>query len=464
MKWKLTGRFLLSVVIIVVIVLIANIIILIATAVVTRDYPAKITNSPENFTRSFEENISIKEGKPLLSDQGVEKLREANAWIEFLDTNGNVISHTFAPPEAPTHYSPVELVNKYRYSEGKGYTSYVYFKDDISYIINIQDPETFRYVGVWNLKQTFGWISSYTLYIIIADILITIIIAFFFGRSLTKPLSQILNHIQNLRNREFTTIQPRKGLYGEVFHNLSEVSNALAMQEKERAQLEKMREEWISNVSHDMKTPLASIRGYAEIMQDETSTKQELKSYAGIIEKQSMHMNDLLEDLNLTMRLRNQQLPLQLQQTNMVTFLREMVIQLLNEPKYEHTTIHFMPSTENLYSEIDRHFMERAMYNFIYNALLHNDEDVELTIAIAVEQHELYIKIQDNGKGIEEEDLDHIFERYYRGTSTAHTDGTGLGTAIARDIIIAHHGEVWMTSIVNEGTTVHILLPQLIVT
>lgn len=237
------------------------------------------------------------------------------------------------------------------------------------------------------------------------------------------------------------------------------MSEELAAHEQERLRLENMREEWISNISHDMKTPLASIRGYAEIMQ-EADNLNEVLTYAHVIEKQSRHMGELLDDLNLTMRLRNQQLPLQLAPTNLVTFSRELIIGLLNEPQFESYDLQFDTKIADITCTIDRHFIERALLNFIYNAMHHNDDSIRIILTITTKGNDAYLTIQDNGKGIAEDELSHIFERYYRGTNTAHTTGTGLGTAIARDIIEAHGGTVWLTSTLNEGTTVHITLPK----
>ena len=111
----------------------------------------------------------------------------------------------------------------------------------------------------------------------------------------------------------------------------------------ERDQLDQMREEWISNVSHDMKTPLASIHGYAELMKDSSTdiTPQELYEYTSIINRQSKYMKDLLDDLNLTMRLRNQQLPLQFEDVNIVGFIREMTIELLNDSSFGDRQVEF---------------------------------------------------------------------------------------------------------------------------
>ena len=217
-----------------------------------------------------------------------------------------------------------------------------------------------------------------------------------------------------------------------------------------------MREEWISNVSHDMKTPLASIRGYAELLNDAQITNIEQMEYAQIIEKQSLHMQNLLDDLNLTMRLRHQQLPLTRKEVNMVPFIREIVIETLNTPQYEQANLAFEAVTENSLHQIDEHFMRRAIMNFLHNALLHNVPDVSVHVSV----DENTITISDNGKGIAPEDLEHIFERYYRGTNTDKTAGTGLGTAIARDIIEAHGGTVTITSEKGKGTSVIIYLQK----
>lgn len=142
------------------------------------------------------------------------------------------------------------------------------------------------------------------------------------------------------------------------------MSSELAAYEQERKRLEIMREEWISNVSHDMKTPLASIRGYAELLNDESLTPSEQTKYARIIEKQSLHMQDLLDDLNLTMRLRHQQLPLSFTEVNMVQFIREIVIDTLNMPQYEQANIDFDANANLIQHSIDIHFMRRAVMNF----------------------------------------------------------------------------------------------------
>lgn len=166
-------------------------------------------------------------------------------------------------------------------------------------------------------------------------------------------------------------------------------------------------------------------------------------------------MRELLDDFTLTMRLRQQQMPLQLVETNIVSFVRELVIDVLNDPSFSEHNISFEAQTERLMKSIDSHLMKRALLNFIYNALVHNDAQVALEISV---EEPATIIIRDQGKGIAEADLPQIFERYYRGTNTENIKGTGLGMAIARDIIQVHGGEVIVTSKIDVGTTVVVRL------
>ncbi|MFJ7186653.1 HAMP domain-containing sensor histidine kinase [Lysinibacillus xylanilyticus] len=459
MKWKLTARFLLSVLSIVIIVIFVNTAILIGllTYRLSNDYDGVTADTEENFVRDFKKYIEISNDTPSVSEEGLQHLHQRNAWIQLLDVNGQVLASHFAPDKAQSHYTPIDLIQVYKYKEFDGETTvYVGSKDDVSYLIGIKGSGTTRLVMHFSESSVLQFIGKFGLFIVIADLLVATLVGWLFGRTLTKPLYALIERIRHLKNREHLPSKMPGGVYKPVFENLKEVSRELAAHEQERKRLEMMREEWISNVSHDMKTPLASIRGYAELLNDGKMTPGEQTEYAQIIEKQSLHMQDLLDDLNLTMRLRHQQLPLSLTEVNMVQFIREIVIDTLNTPQYEQANIEFNATKDVIKYHIDEHFMRRAVMNFLHNALLHNPSDVAVNVLV----DDTSITISDNGKGISAEDLEHIFERYYRGTNTEQTLGTGLGTAIARDIIEAHGGTVTITSEEQQGTTVSIQLQE----
>lgn len=457
MKWRLTAQFLLSVLSIAIIVIFVNTAIFIGLFVYqqTTNFQAPELTNSEQFTREFQQYIHYRNGDISFDDKGLQQLKEHNAWIHVLNENGDSIGEHNVPDNAPTHYSPLELIQTYKYRTFDAATTvYMGGNDEFNYLIGIQDSNVSRVIWNFSTSSFLQFLGKFGLAIVIADLLVTALVGWFFGRALTKPLYALIRQIQHLKNHKHKQGKTPKGLYKPVIANLNEVSRELAAHDLERKRLELMREEWISNVSHDMKTPLASIRGYSELLSEGNVTGDEQVEYARIIEKQSRHMQDLLDDLNLTMRLRHKQLPLQRNDTNIVQFIREIVIDTLNMPQYEYATIEFDASADNITQCIDVHFMRRAITNILYNALLHNPSNVEIKIYVDVDA----ITISDNGKGIAAEDLAHIFDRYYRGTNTEHTVGTGLGTAIARDIIEAHGGTVSITSNENEGTTVSIHL------
>ena len=457
MKWRLTARFLLSILSIVIIVIFVNTAILIGLLMYQQlnKFESATADTEEIFVRSFQQYIDISNGQPTVNEEGLQQLHQRNAWIQLLDANGQVINAYFAPQKALAHYAPVDLIQVYKYKEfDVDTTVYVGNKENISYLIGIKGSGVSRLVVHFSGASTLQLIGKYGLLIVIADLLVATLVGWVFGRTLTKPLYAMIERIQHLKNHNHVPIKVPKGLYRPVFENLSKVSSELAAHEQERKRLEMMREEWISNVSHDMKTPLASIRGYAELLSDSDVSPKEHNEYVRIIEKQSLHMQDLLDDLNLTMRLRHQQLPLTLTEVNIVQFMREIVIDTLNTPPYEQANIEFDATGEVIVHSIDEHFMRRAVINFLYNAILHNPPEVCVRVLVDANT----ITITDNGHGISAEDLTHIFERYYRGTNTEQKQGTGLGTAIARDIIEAHGGTVSITSEDEKGTTVTIHL------
>ncbi len=459
MKWKLTIRYLISVLSIVFIVIFLNTFILIGMLFYQQIHGIdEVTeNSGETFTRGFNQYISLENGEPVVSEEGIEALRVFGAWIQILDQNGQVQSSYLAPEDLSTHYSPMELIHKYKYRDDELNTYFIGEFESYSYLIGVPDSKEERFIFMMDPRTVFSYATKFLLAIVIVDLFIAMLVGLLFSTVLTRPVSNIIDRISQLKKRNFTVQETKKpGIYKPVFSNLNDVSQTLQAHEEERLKLEKMREEWISNVSHDIKTPLASIRGYAELLRDQDVSKLERLEYSEVIERQSIYMKDLLDDFNLTMRLRNQDMPLTLQETRLESFVREIVIDLLNDPQFGQYEISFISDSPDLKWNIDRHLMKRAILNFIYNALIHNDENIAVTIRI----HTDSLTIEDNGKGISADDLEQIFERYYRGTNTDNIRGTGLGMAISRDIIEAHGGKVSLTSKIGIGTTVEIRLNE----
>ena len=466
MKWRLTGRYMVSVIIVTIITVFINLFVFMIWLVLQANSQHNEENTPETFTRSFEQYVSFSDQGITVNKEGQKALKQQNAWIQILDENGQDVYHAQAPKGLKNKYTPIDIVNLHKYKD-KQLLSTIYAGGkkvkgkEYSYFIGFKDPSIGKYLFSFDTKDLVTRFNIGTMILLSIDAIIALLIGYLFSRQLTKPLGRAIHSIQRLANGDYTTNLPAKGIYKDVFYNVNHLSEQLASSKKEKDKLEQMREEWISHISHDIKTPLASIQGYAEIMKDPKYplSKQDIRHYAGIIENKSLYIKDVMEDLNLTTRLKNNGVMLNKELVNIVSLLRETLIDILNDSRYADQTIELQTNEDKLMLNIDKILMRRAVTNLILNALVHNDPDV--TIIVQLEQKEkTHITIKDNGRGIEEAELEKVFDRYYRGTNTGVSHaGSGLGMAIAKDIIVKHGGDITIRSSIGKGTTIDIQLP-----
>ncbi|MGC6588526.1 sensor histidine kinase [Paenibacillus sp. Dod16] len=474
MKWKLTGRYLVSVVLIVVIVIIMNIVVIIGLFIlqsVNEDLDLPILNrqtSAESISRSFQEHIVITESGASISEKGKEILEKNQAWVQILDEDGGEIYRYLAPEEAKTKYAPIDIVQIYKYVE-KEVLSTVFvgekkgFEHRYSYLVGFTTPYLERQVLTFDSRNFAQMFKVFSVSIITIDGFIALCIAYIFSKRLTKPMLILIDSIKRLAGRDYNVYHQPEGIYKDVFANINLLSQELKSSEKERKKLDAMKEEWIGNISHDIKTPLASIQGYAEMIKDTEYqfSMDEIRDYAGIIEGKSKYLRDVIEDLNLSTRLRNKELTLKKKNVNIVSLVRNVVIDTLNDPRYANRDIDFSSSHEVIKIEVDDILIRRAISNLIYNAIVHNREDISIKVQVEKYDEQILIRIEDNGKGIKQEELGRIFDRYYRGTNTGELHkGSGLGMAITHDIVIAHGGNIQVHSTVGQGTVLEIKLER----
>ena len=152
-------------------------------------------------------------------------------------------------------------------------------------------------------------------------------------------------------------------------------------------------------------------------------------------------------------------LPLNKTENDMVRFIKEIVIDILNNPDYQARNINFASENKSLVFYFDTSLMKRAINNLIYNSLVHNYADTIINVSVYTTDR-LEIHIEDNGRGMSEEEVRNLFSRYFRGTSTKEKpEGTGLGMAIAKQIIELHEGEIFVKSRPGIGTSFLVSFP-----
>lgn len=301
--------------------------------------------------------------------------------------------------------------------------------------------------------------------------------AILYGWHIGKPLFRIISWINHLAEGSYVTPESTKQMYNkktgklkgpyrlykDVFLNIEHLTNRLREIENEREQLEKMKREWMAGISHDLKTPLTYITGYSALMlsSDHEWSEEEKEKFLQEIQQKGDHMKELIEDLNLSFRLHDSQIPLKKEEINIIEFTRRMIADMTNDPRSEHYHFSFHADKTNIIIPIDTKLLHRSLQNLFMNAVLHNPVETKIHTSILLKDT-VHIIIEDTGVGMDEMTVQNLFKQYYRGTTTnVSNEGTGLGMAIAQKIITAHGGTIQVNSEIEKGTTIHITLPTL---
>lgn len=419
---------------------------------------------PKTFTEDFRKQILFVKDKPQVKQSGTELLQENGIGLQILDQSGYEIFSYQKPEQAGDTYSNTELLHLYQTGqlENSEMTSFIgtvtLNGNDYAYILHF--PVKISKITMYLNGDRFT--GGKTIIILIVGILFAVVLVsgIIYGFWTTRIMNRLTVFVKEIATRSYQHIQVH-GAFGDIYDSLNTLDTEIKASDRLREQTEKMREEWIANITHDLKTPLSPIKGYAEILQENHSrTHEQCGRYARVILKNVAYMEMLIDDLKLTYQLKNGMIPLERQEQNFVRFLKELVIDILNNPEYERRTIIFETTVERVLFSFDKTLLTRAFQNLIINAFVHGNENTELTLQISVIDNMFKIVVSDNGNGMTSEETDSLFQRYYRGTNTERkSEGTGLGLAITKSIIELHDGIISVSSIPGIGTSFQIQFP-----
>ncbi len=230
----------------------------------------------------------------------------------------------------------------------------------------------------------------------------------------------------------------------------------------EQERLENMRKDFVANVSHELKTPLTSIKSYAETLLDGTLDDRETtEHFLEVINSEADRMTRLVRDLLELSRLDNQQLKWNIEEMSFVSLVKSSVEKMEMEAnnKKQMLECHVIGDLPNIEADYGR--IEQVVINLLSNAIKYTPENGKISVYMGRTKNEVYMKVADTGIGIPESDLPRIFERFYRVDKARSREmgGTGLGLAIAKEIVEAHSGFIAITSEKERGTEVLVRLP-----
>ncbi|MEK3674128.1 sensor histidine kinase [Paenibacillus sp. FSL R10-2771] len=255
----------------------------------------------------------------------------------------------------------------------------------------------------------------------------------------------------------------RYRLYKEVIESFYQMTHQLAQIEKERERLEKAQAEWMSGISHDLRTPLATIQGYGYMLESlpEQWSQEEMRIMGSTIREKGDYMLELISDFSLIHQLKQGDSIMKFREIDLVELVRCSVLKYVNGAMMSEYQFHYVGEDCPLLIQADETWLMRLMDNLLSNAVKHNPPGVVVNVYVGRMNDKVCIRVIDNGKGMDEETLHHLFNRYYRGTnSDESTEGSGLGMSIAKTIVEAHGGEIQVKSKVWQGTIIEILLPN----
>lgn len=418
---------------------------------------------PDRFTENFSLWMENEDGHVKIEEIGMERLEEYGLWLQVIDETGQEIFCHGKPENYPTSYTASELLSLPTGAYEQGNTvflnSYEASGETWSYLIGF--PYAIGKHMLYYNGENVGRLSPLLRTGVSVLLCSALLFVICYGFWLTRHLGRIAAGIRDVSMRAYAPL-PEKGVFGEIYGALNRMDVEIRHSDQVQQDTERMRREWIANITHDLKTPLSPIRGYAELlMETPAPNSQAVREYGGIILKNVNHTEKMMNDLKLTYQLESGALPFRRQTVRLVRFLKELVIDIVNDPAFANRRISFESSLEECEICLDADLFRRAVNNLIVNALTHNPPETEVAIRIDADPEKgISIQISDNGTGMSPREQSELFNRYYRGTNTKEKpEGSGLGLAIAKQIITLHKGNISVKSEPGEGTCFTITLP-----
>ena len=387
--------------------------------------------------------------------QGMDYLRSASGEksdtrITLVDSSGEVLFDSRADVSSMENHSDREEIREaMETGEGRSsrYSSTIDEKS-VNYALRLDDGHVLRISGtqfsIWALLKSMAQM-------IIIVLVIAVILSCFLAYRLAKKIVKPLNEIDFEHPEEAKDIQQ----YDELKPLLRKLHSQNRMLQNEMEEREKMRREFTANVSHELKTPLTSISGFAEIIRDGIVKEEDIPRFSGKIYTESQRLICLVEDIIKISQLDDEQLEFERRPVELSEVVREIADTLTPEAAKRGVKISMQVEPVRIVGI--RQILVEMIYNLCDNAVKYNREggEVALTLRKTADGKAVFC-VKDTGIGIPEEEQSRVFERFYRvdKSHSKEVGGTGLGLAIVKHAAMFHNAQISLRSVLGEGTEV----------
>ena len=288
---------------------------------------------------------------------------------------------------------------------------------------------------------------------IVSILLITIALMQNISRKIVNPIKKITDATKKVASGDFTIEleTKRDDEIGELTHNFNKMV-------KELNSIECLQKDFINNVSHEIKTPISSIQGFAKLLEEDDLSKEERKEYAEIIKEESDRLLYLSTNILKLAKLENQERIMNKTKFNIAEQIRRTISVL--EPKWKEKNIKFNVSLKEQEFLGEKDLMYQVWMNIIENSIKFSKQDGQIDVKMKTNQDSVIVEIKDYGIGMEEEEAKKIFDRFYQVDKSHTKPGAGLGMTIAKRIVELSDGKIEVKSKLNESTTFVVTLPS----
>lgn len=283
-----------------------------------------------------------------------------------------------------------------------------------------------------------------------------LLFAVFAAFMLVRPIDRVVSALRNIANGHSD-----EDLNVKNYRETQQISSEFNKIVTQMRVLDESRQEFVSNVSHELKTPLTSMKVLADSLLTQEEVPAELyKEFMGDIAEEIDRENKIITDLLALVKMDKKAASLNIEPVN-INDLLELILKRLRPIAAKKNIEMVLESFRPVMAEVDEGRLTLAFTNLVENAIKYNKENGWVHVSLDADHKFFYVKVMDSGMGIPEESMDYIFERFYR-VDKSHSneiDGTGLGLAIVKSAVLVHKGAIKVSSHVGEGTTFSVRIP-----
>ncbi len=400
----------------------------------------------------------------ILPEEMALELEQSDVWAVFIDnkTMKVVWMTDNLPKTVPLSYSASDIADLTRgYIDG--YPTFTGEAENGLAVLGYPKESFWKHMWPsWDYDVIAG-LPKTVLSVFFMNIVLIFIIYAAEGSRLLKAVKPIISGIQSLPMAEAVHIR-EQGVLSELAASINKTSEILQTQGRQLRKKETSRANWIAGVSHDIRTPLSMVMGYAGQLENDSRLPEDGRRKAAVIVRQSERMRNLINDLNLASKLEYNMQPLNTKRQNLVAIVRQAAVDFINMDIDDRHPIQW-DTEETLISclaEVDRNLIKRAVGNLIQNCISHNRSGCSIYVSVTEENGQCTIEVSDDGAGASDDQIEQLNHAPHYMVCDENTTQQrhGLGLLIVKQIAGVHGGRVVIGRSIYGGFCVRMVLPE----